>query len=213
MEINKFPSIGQLTEALSAAQGEFKSIAKKAVNPYFNSKYAPLDVVIEATREGLKKHGLAVMALPNGDTLTTILSHKSGEWISANTPLLADKKGPQGQGSAITYARRYALSAILNVASEEDDDGNLAQTQGDAKKPAAKKPAPKKPAPKKSLEEEYSDLAARAEDPEKWEKLGDWLKKQKAPQSLLELYEREKAMFMESVKDVDNFLKGVHDGN
>jgi len=199
MEIKKSEQIGQLIQALSLAQCDFKAIPKKAVNPYFNSKYAPLDLVIEATKEGLKKNGLAVVALPYAETLTTILSHKSGEWIAAETPLLADKKGPQGQGSAITYARRYALSAILNVASEDDDDGNMAQNQPD-KPPAKQQPKQAKQAPKKSLDQLYDELLAKTDTIEKWGTLETWLGKQKAPKKLMDRFEQDKEFFIQALK-------------
>jgi ERF superfamily len=117
------------SKALVAAVGELSNVAKTAANPYFKSKYAPLDAIIDATRPILKKHGLAVIQQPlfeegTAGVETTIL-HEGG-YCSTSTLLLPLKdQSPQGVGSAITYARRYALAAVLGIASEDDDDGNI----------------------------------------------------------------------------------------
>lgn len=119
-----------LAAALAAAQGEFPPIPRAAENPFFHSRYADLASVRAAVTPVLAAHGLAVTQHPiitdSGPGLTTMLVHESGQWISSTMLLCMAKADPQGQGSAITYARRYALSAILGVASEEDDDGQAA---------------------------------------------------------------------------------------
>jgi len=117
------------SEALVAAIGELSNVAKTAANPYFKSKYAPLDAIIEATRPILKKHGLAVTQQPifmdgTAGVETTIL-HKGGYSTTSTLLLPLKDQSPQGVGSAITYARRYALAAVLGIASEDDDDGNI----------------------------------------------------------------------------------------
>lgn len=122
----KSETIGKVADALRLAQGQFKPIIKTAENPFYKSKYAPLDSVIDATMPALHKNGLTVSQMMDGDNLVTVLIHTSGEYIGGLMPLHAKNNDPQGQGSAITYARRYALAAILGVASEDDDDGNQA---------------------------------------------------------------------------------------
>jgi ERF superfamily len=117
------------SEALVAAIGELSNVAKTANNPYFKSKYAPLDAIIEATRPILNKHGLAVTQQPifmegTAGVETTIL-HKGGYSTTSTLLLPLKDQSPQGVGSAITYARRYALAAVLGIASEDDDDGNV----------------------------------------------------------------------------------------
>lgn len=106
-------------------------------NPFFNSKYAGLSDILEAIKKPLTDNGLAVTqvteVMAERLILETVLMHTSGEWISCTYPIEPVQKTPQGMGSALTYARRYSLSALLGVASEEDDDGNE----------ASKKPAPK----------------------------------------------------------------------
>jgi hypothetical protein len=135
------PSIGKLVEALAKAQLKFDKVLKDNDNPAFRSKYADLATVIEATRPFLASEGLAIMQMPHARfsdsdtkelTLTTLLAHSSGEWISSDLTLPAmmrERFDAQSVGSAITYARRYALSAMTGVA-QEDDDGNKAAGVG-----------------------------------------------------------------------------------
>jgi hypothetical protein len=122
-------SIAKLAEALSKAQGKIKGAAKDTANPFFKSKYADLASVWDACRDQLSAHGLSVIQTtedsPDGATVITTLSHSSGEWIRGRLTLKPVKNDPQGVGSAITYARRYALAAIVGVAPE-DDDGEAA---------------------------------------------------------------------------------------
>lgn len=123
--------LDQLATALSAAQGEFEAVAKTETNPFFKSKYAGLPDVIRTASPILAKHGLAVCQMiegdaAGGDCLTTILMHKSGQHISGTMRLHLTKDDPQGQGSAVTYARRYAYMAALGLVADEDDDGNAA---------------------------------------------------------------------------------------
>lgn len=122
----------ELYKALSAAQGEIENASKNKQNPHFKSKYADLAECINATKEALAKNNLCVIQLINqsekGPVLETILGHSSGQSISSITPLIFSKNDMQGMGSAITYARRYALSAILGL-SQEDDDGNAAKNE------------------------------------------------------------------------------------
>lgn len=116
--------------ALSKAQSEYNKIVKDGENPFFNSKYATLGACIDATRDALAKNGIAIVqgskVIDGKNVLETTLLHTSGEWISGEYLLTPTKAEPQPMGAAMTYARRYALCGMLNVASE-DDDGNQAQ--------------------------------------------------------------------------------------
>ena len=128
--MNKSESITKLSIALSKFQSEVKNPPNSASNPFFKSKYAPLDVVINTAKESLGKYGLSYIQIPSGNgesvSCVTILMCE-GEWIESDVlTLKADKVTAQGAGSAITYARRYQLSAMLGLAGEEDDDGNQA---------------------------------------------------------------------------------------
>ena len=129
--MDKSESIKNLASALVKFQEEIKNPANTANNPFFKSKYAPLNEVLNIVRPLLTKNGLSVIQSPSGDgqniIVTTLLIHSSGEWIESDPLVLkADKPTAQGAGSAITYARRYALSAVLGISSEDDDDGNHA---------------------------------------------------------------------------------------
>ena len=122
--MNKSTSIKELAKALVAFQGEVGNAPKEATNPFFKSKYATLESVIETIKPVLVKNGLSFSQFPNEKGLTTILLHTSGEWLEATMELVLEKQTPQSQGSSLTYARRYALSAALGIATEDDDDGN-----------------------------------------------------------------------------------------
>ncbi|MDP2364475.1 MAG: ERF family protein [Ignavibacteria bacterium] len=128
----KSETIGEIAKALAAAQGMMKAAPKDATNPFFKSHYADLASVWDTARKPLADNGLSVTQTTRMDgdkiILETTLLHQSGEWISGDLALKPVKDDPQGQGSAITYARRYALSAIIGI-STEDDDGNEASKQ------------------------------------------------------------------------------------
>jgi hypothetical protein len=133
----------KIAKALVGFQADMQNVTKDATNPFFKSKYATLEAILTAAKPHLKKHGLAVVQLPNGDGLTTTIFHESGQCIEATAKLVIKDQTPQGQGSAITYMRRYALSAALGIATEDDDDGNEASTPKratEANKASSEKP-------------------------------------------------------------------------
>jgi len=137
-----------LATALCAFQAEVGNIPKDSTNPFYKSKYASLESVITTIKPILAKHGLSFSQLPDGAGLKTILFHTSGETLEATMTLVVKEQTPQSQGSSLTYARRYALSAMLGLATDEDDDAN------EATKPTQKVEAPKptaKPVPPKSV--------------------------------------------------------------
>lgn len=132
--MEKSESTIELTKALVKAQSAFPPIlkAKQATIPtksggVYSYAYADLGDVVNGVLPVLERNGLAYLQLPavaNGlPALTTVLLHESGEWIAETMLLHIDKADAQGQGSALTYARRYALSAMLGIVTETDDDG------------------------------------------------------------------------------------------
>jgi ERF superfamily len=147
------PSIGKLVESLAKSQLKFDKVLKDSDNPAYRSKYADLATVIDATRPFLAAEGLTIVQMPHARfseadakelTLTTLLAHSSGEWISSDLTLPAmmrERFDAQSVGSAITYARRYALAAMTGVA-QEDDDANKAS--GIGSKEAAQQVAKRK---------------------------------------------------------------------
>ncbi len=117
--------IGQLAAALAKAQGEMGGALKDSANPFFKSKYADLEAVWTACRKALSENKLAVIQTTDcveiGIRIITTLVHESGQWIRGVLPIMAKDQTPQGTGSAITYARRYALAAMVGVYQTDDD--------------------------------------------------------------------------------------------
>jgi hypothetical protein len=129
--MKKSESIAEIAKALSAFQGEVKQPTKDKVNPFFKSKYVDLESVVQSITSISNKHGLSFIQYPiNQDNkvgIVTIIMHSSGEYIESEpifaTPL---KQDAQATGSVITYLKRYSLSAMFGITSDEDDDGNSA---------------------------------------------------------------------------------------
>jgi len=152
-------SIAKIATALALAQADIVQPLKEADNPFFKSKYAPLDVVWKAGRLALAKHGIAVIQSPTYEVVdlvvesktkadgsietmktkkygvvmvVTMLAHTSGEWIKGVHYALADNIGPQGAQAALTYARRAALGSMVMVTPQmEDDDAEGATSHPD----------------------------------------------------------------------------------
>lgn len=120
-------------EAFCKLQAQIKPAIKDSLNPHFKSKYADLGAVWEAVKDPLHEHGFAVIQSPDfeGENMflkTTIL-HVGGEKMEGRYPIRPSKNDPQGVASAITYARRYSISAMLGVIADDDDDGNAASSK------------------------------------------------------------------------------------
>jgi hypothetical protein len=132
--MNTSDKIDIIAPALVEVQSEMVAI-KDANNPFFKSKYAPLDEILKSIRPALKENGLTVIQSMDTDgnkvNCTTRILHTSGQWIDSMLALVTDKPTPQGFGSAATYARRYGLCAALSISTpNEDDDGNKAEENG-----------------------------------------------------------------------------------
>lgn len=130
-------NINELAAALAHVQGAMEPARMNATNPFLKNKYADLGAVIESVRELLSSNGLSYVQMPGTPpaelgpaiALTTRLMHSSGQWLEDTFIMIIplDEKGKsimQVAGSAISYARRYALSAMLGVVADEDTDGN-----------------------------------------------------------------------------------------
>jgi len=124
-------SIIKLMTALSAFQANCPNVPKTKTNPHLKNKYAGLEDIMGTIRNPLREAGLVVSQLPGDGTLTTLLAHfESGEFVKSTISLAPVKdNNPQAVGSALTYARRYALSAVLGLAIGEDDDDGHRATQ------------------------------------------------------------------------------------
>ncbi|HEX5508451.1 MAG TPA: ERF family protein [Pseudolabrys sp.] len=127
--MNQSEQINELAAALAKAQGGMKNAAMNRTNPHFKSSYADLASVLDAIRVPLSSAGLSVVqtmqSSERGMVLRTTLMHASGQYISTEYPLPVTQK-PHEMGSALTYARRYSLAALVCNSSDEDDDGNAA---------------------------------------------------------------------------------------
>lgn len=118
-----------LFAALASAQAEIENAAKNAANPHYRSKYADLAEVLNTVRPVFAKHGLSIVQSTGFDgqhvSVTTLVGHKDGGYITSVASCVPAKTDAQGVGSATTYLRRYSLAAMAGVA-QEDDDGNAA---------------------------------------------------------------------------------------
>lgn len=143
--MNKSAQINELAAALSIVQGQLRPAEENAINPFLKNRYADLASVWDVCRPLLAEYGLSIAQFPTSDGgtigLTTILSHKSGQWMEDTVYLpLANEKGKsqaQVAGSIISYLRRYALASVLGIITGEDDDGNAGQDQHN---PSTRKP-------------------------------------------------------------------------
>jgi hypothetical protein len=146
--INQSGKIDKLAGALAKAQSEMKGAQSKSSNPFFKSSYADLHTVIESSIPYLSKNGLSIVqgnryGADNGFYVTTTLLHESGQWMRSEIRMpIGGKKDAHAVGGAMTYGRRYGLSAMVGIA-QFDDDGNHGVK--DPRKPA---PAPKAAKPK-----------------------------------------------------------------
>ena len=142
IEHNTSEEIGELVKALAKAQGAIK-LAKRDSDVEYTLKsgkrmqrtYADLTSVWDSCRKELSENGLAVIQTTKGNrgvTVITTLAHESGQWIRGELTMQPGGNDPQSYGSALTYARRYSLAAIVGIATGEDDDAEDA-TRGKRK--------------------------------------------------------------------------------
>jgi ERF superfamily len=132
-------SIGTIAAALAKAQAELtnpeKSLVATIRSPFPREndrifRYAPLSSGLEIVRKSLGRHEIATVQTTEIDKdaglvrLTTVLAHSSGEWLSSDWPVcpISDTGSPQRMGTALTYARRYALFTLVGIAGEDDFD-------------------------------------------------------------------------------------------
>lgn len=123
-------NIATLACALLGAQAGMNGAKRDAKNPHFKSSYATLETVIETAKPALQAHGIAFMQAPGqlvdgALEVTTMLVHgESGQWMRSTLHVPLQKRDPQGVGSAITYACRYSLMAMLGIPPVDDDGEN-----------------------------------------------------------------------------------------
>lgn len=173
--------IGQIATAMAKAQASMKHPAKNTENSHFKNKYADLAAVIDA---GAAVNDCGIAIFPStglteiGLTHTLLLVHgESGEWVESDLTIPLSKADAQGVGSALTYARRYHLSMVCNLASETDDDGNAAARQSRRNEPDRLPPMVDDPEPRMISQENIdavrknaAELGASLEDISAWVK-------------------------------------------
>jgi len=186
--------INELAAALSKAQGEMQAAIKDKVNPFFKSSYADLGSVWDAARPVLSKYGLCIMQTTelapdrNQVIMVTTLAHTSGQWVKSFLPLNPAKNDSQGMGAAITYLRRYSLSAIVGVVCDEDDDGETASGRGKAQEQPKQNNQTPPPPPAQPKEQAPVERIGKTEiialttliqnlDEESNKSFRDWIKK------------------------------------
>jgi len=111
---------------MAKAFQDIEDAKKEKTNPHFRAKYADLGAVVDAIKPALKNHGLwfsqVSYDIEHAASIETVIIHSSGEWLSTGiVSVPVSKSDAQGFGSALTYARRYSLSAAFGVAPEDDD--------------------------------------------------------------------------------------------
>ena len=161
--MDKSESIASLATALVAFEADVHNPKNTATNPFHKNSYAPLQDILAYVRPLLAQHKLAVSQLLHSDGddigVTTMLMHDSGEYIAETATIsVQSEKGKshaQLAGSNVTYLRRYALAAVLGIASEDDDDGNAGLQRQRESKPA-QKPAEHKQAASPKQQQDYS---------------------------------------------------------
>ncbi len=170
-------SIKEIAAALAKAQGAMAPAAKDSENPHFKSKYADLASIWDAIRKPLTDNGLSILqnviTVEKGIAVETQINHSSGEWFRLDQCIIpVDRNSAQGVGSAVTYGKRYSLSAAVGVACDLDDDGNAAtdappKQQANREKPPFQtskpqaKPQPAKTEDKPALSQKDSLTVAR----------------------------------------------------
>jgi len=166
--MQKSENIAELAKALSIVQSQLEGAKKDSVNPFFRSKYADLASVWDACRNLLGKNELAVVqtsSVIEGRDLVvnTTLMHSSGEWISGELAVPLPKNDPQGLGSALTYARRYGLSAMIGICPEDDDAESATPRKTEQK--TTTKPSPE--ATRQTTDSVKSETNSNPQDKEK----------------------------------------------
>lgn len=145
-------TINELAAALAKAQGEFTNpernrevTVKTKTGGDYKFKYATFDAILDTVRGPLSANGLAlvqgVAISERGTMLATKLLHASGQWVESETPVFYSEDRAQAFGSGVSYAKRYAVAALLGITADEDDDGNNAE--GNRATFKDRKPAPK----------------------------------------------------------------------
>ena len=207
-------SIKAIAAALFTFQGAVDGVKRDSNNPFFNSKYADLEKVVDTARPHLQAVGIAFLQSPgaikdNCLSMTTMLVHaESGEWMQGTGEIPLGKKDPQGAGSAQTYAQRYHLMAMLGLPPTDDDgEGAMERTPP---KPASKATAKPVEAPKTFAAFGASITSAKTPDDLKEAFAAIWKSSlsQADKATLKTAYEAKKAEFIAPGNNFDAIERG-----
>jgi hypothetical protein len=203
--------INEISKAMANAQGEMEPALKSSKNPFFKSNYADLAAIMESIKVPLKKNDLSVwqdvITNEKGISVCTMVSHSSGQWIEFGPLEIAlAKRDAQSVGSAITYAKRYALSAAVGVVSDNDDDGEAAMGRNATKtvqyKVDAKMMQHKQPMDHIEESLEMIENAHKTITKEKWEELNQMIVKC-SPPFQQKIWDRLASMGIHSFEEMD----------
>jgi hypothetical protein len=127
-----------IAPALIIAQTKMVNPKMDSKNPHFGNAYASLGVSLKAAQDALNPQGIVIVQMfapaPVGVVaVTTLLIHKSGQYIGGTASVPLDRDNAQGYGSATTYAKRYGVQSIMGMVAEEDEDGNIASAPAKTK--------------------------------------------------------------------------------
>lgn len=153
MSFEMSPEIADLAAAICQVQKDLPTVPKdsRAGGGKYSYNYADLPAIMDHVRDRLTAAGIAIMQSPGRleerrlELHTVLIHSESGQWVRARHEILVKDPDPQGVGSAITYLRRYSLSAMLAIVTDEDDDATSAtpRAQGNRTQPA--RPEPQRP--------------------------------------------------------------------
>ena len=131
-EFSSSPTLGKLAAALAKAKLKMPAkVEPDQVNNYYGNKYASLGKILDTITKPLAENGLVLSQDAGTSSIHTMLIHESGEWKSSITGLYPKDKGMHGWGGSTTYGKRFAISAMVGVATDEDDDGGDGKSKGD----------------------------------------------------------------------------------
>ena len=176
--MNKSESIVEISKAMAKFQAEVKQPFKDANNPFFKSKYVPLESVVESITSIAPKHGISFVQWASNDEngrvgVSTMIMHTSGEYIEFDPVYMnADKNTAQGAGALISYLKRYSLSAVFGITSDQDDDGNHASGNTNKLKQQPKA----RPEHIKDLKEKIAQAVEIGGDDASEQKVMQWLR-------------------------------------
>tara|TARA_R100001594_G_scaffold24026_2_gene47103 strand:+ start:13509 stop:14228 length:720 start_codon:yes stop_codon:yes gene_type:complete len=221
-------TIEELAKALVKAQSQMGGAVADSDNPFFKSKYADLGSVVKAIKEPFCENGLSYVQFPCNDDsgvgVTTRLMHTSGQWLEQNYTLPIVKRDPQAAGSAITYARRYALQSIAGIPTADDDAEAAMQrniVQEKPVKPSKPKPSPAKTSPAKKEpdnetkienEEQAFETAeamlaiAKSMHSDSEESLADFYRKNMKSITAINKFPKAEAMLVKGFTDINKLL-------